>query len=121
MDGRDDRGGQMSFETEWPDLSRKLQARLSRRGLSSWVIDDIVQETGLRLFRKWDDVDPNRSVWGLALTIANNLLWESMRRKSASEVIGEVPEHAADLDVERSSFARMRLAVVVVQFILRIE
>ncbi|MDQ4065013.1 MAG: hypothetical protein M3161_03090 [Actinomycetota bacterium] len=98
-----------AFEEEWPELARRLACALRRRNVAPWLVDDIVQETGLRLYRMWHDVDPERSVWGLVLTIAKNLLWDEMHRRSARELLIEVPERPNDHDVERAGIARLEL------------
>ncbi|MGH2806257.1 MAG: RNA polymerase sigma factor [Actinomycetota bacterium] len=101
-----------SFESKWPELAARVEASLRRRCVPSWLRDDVVQETGLRLFKMWDDVDPERSPTGLALTIANNILWDAVARHRDREVLGDVPDAPADQDVERSGMARMELARV---------
>jgi DNA-directed RNA polymerase specialized sigma24 family protein len=97
------------FETRWRELSRGLHTRLVSRGVPRWVADDIVQETGFRLFRMWDRVDHNGAVWGLAITIANNLLWDQRNRGSAREMVGEIPDAPAPHDVETIGLARLEL------------
>ncbi len=98
-----------SFEEEWPSLSSDLSRALRRRGVPPWLTDDIVQETGLRLFKMWDDVDFLRSPRGLALTIAGNLLWDEKHRRAAREILGSIPERPCDQDVERAGLARFEL------------
>ena len=98
-----------AFEQEWPELARRLACALRRRNVAPWLVDDIVQETGLRLYRMWDQVDPTRSVWGLVLTISKNLLWDETHRRTARELLIEVPERPNDQDVERAGIARLEL------------
>ena len=98
-----------SFEQEWPDLARRLKGSLARRRVSACLIDDIVQETGFRLFKMWDQVDPARSPWGLTLTIAKNLLWDELHRRGSRELLIEPPERAMSMDVEDAGIARMEL------------
>jgi hypothetical protein len=74
--------------------------------------EDVVQETGLRLFKMWENVDPERSPTGLALTIANNILWDAVARHRNREVLGDVPERPAEHDVEELGIARIELARV---------
>jgi len=100
------------FEDEWPQLASRLRATLSARGIGSWQRDDIVQETGLRLFKMWDRVDPTRSPCGLTLKIANNLLWDHAHDKERSEIVGSVPDLQDDHDTERAALARMELTRV---------
>lgn len=81
------------FENAWPQLGRSLHAALVRRGVSHWLADDIVQETGMRLLKHWDRIDPDRSVWGLTLTIAQNVLRDEVRSQARR------PTQELDLDL----------------------
>lgn len=101
-----------SFEEEWPDLARKLQSLLSAKRVPASKREDIVQETGLRLFRMWEQVDPERPVWALTVTIALNLVRDEARRSSTREILGAVPDIPSSYDVERSGLARIELARV---------
>ena len=98
-----------SFEECWPELQKSLQRNLARRGVPPWRADDVIQETGLRLFRCWENVDPERSPFGLALRIANNLMWDEARKHQGREILGDVPEKAAAHDVEELTLARIEL------------
>jgi hypothetical protein len=102
---------QTRFEEAWPELADTVRRSLGRRRVPAFIADDIVQETGLRLFKMWDEVDETRSPRGLALTIAGNLLWDETNRRAKHEVVGDVPENACD-DVERAGIARLELARV---------
>ncbi len=104
--------GRRSFEQESPELARKLHSLLGAKRVPASKREDIVQETGLRLFRMWDHVDPARPVWALTVTIALNLVRDDARRRSTSEVLGTVPDIASSYDVERSGLARLELARV---------
>ena len=99
--------GSHDFEQQWPDLARRLDAMLAGKRVPSHKRDDIVQETGLRLFRMWDQVDPERPLWALVVTIALNLLRDEARKRPEREVLGLVPDRAADQDVERAGLARL--------------
>ncbi|HWC13825.1 MAG TPA: sigma-70 family RNA polymerase sigma factor [Actinomycetota bacterium] len=101
--------GKQSFEQAWPDLAHRLERVLRSRHISPWLVDDIVQETGLRLFKRWDTVDPKLSPWGLALTIAKNLLWDATHRQAARELLVDVPERPGSHDVEDAGIARLEL------------
>ncbi len=98
-----------SFEEEWASLAALLRAWLLRRGFSFHHRDDIVQETGLRLFRIWDQVDPQRSIRGLTFRIANNVLWEEQRRSTSVELMDALPDLPGVNDVESRGIARMEL------------
>lgn len=95
------------FEEQWPDLARRLDAMLAGKRVPAHKRDDIVQETGLRLFRMWDQVDPDRPLWALVVTIALNLLRDEARKRPEREILGLVPDRAADQDVERAGLARL--------------
>lgn len=98
-----------SFERTWPELEGRLRALLMRKKIPSCKRDDIVQETGLRLFGMWERVDQSQPVWGLAVTIALNLMRDEARRRSDSEILGAVPDLASVDNVERAGIARAEL------------
>ena len=99
--------GSHTFEQQWPDLARRLDTMLAGKRVPPHKRDDIVQETGLRLFRMWEQVDPDRPLWALVVTIALNLLRDEARKRPEREVLGLVPDRAADQDVERAGLARL--------------
>ena len=101
----------LTFEEWWAELADAVRAWLLRRRVPPHLTDDIVQETGLRLFKMWDEIDAMRSPRGLAFTIASNLLWDERNRRAAREIVGEVPEQSCE-DVERAGIARLELARV---------
>ena len=101
----------LTFEEWWAELAGAVRAWLLRRRVPPHLVDDIVQETGLRLFKMWDEIDAMRSPRGLAFTIASNLLWDERNRRAAREVVGDVPEESRE-DVERAGIARLELARV---------
>lgn len=111
--------GQMSgdrelFEQQWPDLAKILHRVLAARGISATDRDDIVQETALRLVRKWDEIDHTRPVWPLATTIALNLMRGDARwRGTHKEVtIDEQFDAPSGADVERAGLARLEIGRV---------
>ena len=101
----------LTFEEWWAELGDAVRAWLLRRRVPPHLVDDIAQETGLRLFKMWDDIDPMRSPRGLAFTIASNLLWDERNRRASREIVCDVPEEARE-DVERAGIARLELARV---------
>src|SRR4051812_24167344 len=96
-----------------------MRARLGRvlaaRGVPAQDRDDLLQETALRLYRVWDNLDPAQPVWPYAVTIALNL-WRDTLRSAATHVREVSPsvayDNPDDLDVERTVIARQELATV---------
>lgn len=101
-----------SFEAVWPDLQRRIHRFLSSKKVPDSQREDVVQETGLRLYRMWDQVDPAGSPIGLALTIAMNIVRDNARRDSHRTVVEIEPDVPAICDVERSGLARLELSRV---------
>ena len=101
-----------SFEAVWPDLQKRIQRFLSSKKVPDSHRDDVVQETGLRLYRMWDQVDPAGSPVGLALTIAMNIVRDNARRDSHRTVVEIEPDVPALCDVERSGLARLEFSRV---------
>ena len=101
-----------SFEAVWPDLQRRIHRFLSSKKVPDSQCEDVVQETGLRLYRMWDQVDPAGSPIGLALTIAMNIVRDNARRESHRTVVEIEPDVPAVCDVERSGLARLELSRV---------
>ncbi|MDQ3956725.1 MAG: sigma-70 family RNA polymerase sigma factor [Actinomycetota bacterium] len=101
-----------SFEAVWPELARRINRFLTSKKVPDSQREDVVQETGLRLYRMWDQVDPSGSPVGLALTIAMNIVRDNARRDSHRAVVEIEPELAAVCDVERSGLARLELSRV---------
>jgi hypothetical protein len=103
---------QRQFEAQWPALAIRLQRLLARKKVSPWLIEDLVQETGLRLIKMWPRVDQTRPVWPLTATIGLNLLRDELRRGSSSELTQLVPEGASEECVEDRGLARLELRAV---------
>lgn len=101
-----------SFEAVWPDLERRIHRFLGSKKVPDSQREDVVQETGLRLYRMWDQVDPAGSPIGLALTIAMNIVRDNARRDSHRQVVEIEPDVPAICDVERSGLARLELSRV---------
>src|SRR3712207_3371775 len=100
---------EFSFESEWPSTATRLGASLRRRRVPAAMVDDVVQETGLRIFRTWERVDPDRGLWPLALTIAINILRDHLRSEMRKEA-ASVPHPAVfEPDPEVIALARIKL------------
>jgi DNA-directed RNA polymerase specialized sigma24 family protein len=91
-------------------VARVLDRALRGRRLNREEREDVVQETGLRLFCKWDEVDPARPLEPLALTIAFNLLRDEARAAARREArplpFTEMSVHS----VEEEALARLELS-----------
>jgi hypothetical protein len=98
-----------AFEKQWPEIARRLTNLLASKNVPTCKRDDIVQETGLRLFKMWEKVDRARPVWPLTVTIALNLLRDEARRNPEREVLGPVPDVPTAHDVEHEGLARIEL------------
>ena len=97
----------IAFEEAWPALDKRLRGALAGRRVPVDIRDDIVQETGLRLFRSWSNVRPD-SAWAFALTIAINLVRDEMRRCERQDPSRlEAPGHQRD--AEQDALARIEL------------
>jgi len=100
-----------SFEASWSRIAPKLRRMLIARGVTAAVLDDILQDTALKLFGNWDRVDHTRSLWPLAKKIALNCAIDGHRRLMAVP-IATVPDRPGPHDAEEHAFARARLARV---------
>ncbi len=98
-----------TFETEWPEISKRLKSTLARRRIPDSLREDIIQETGLRLFRNWHTLDPERSPWPFALTIAINLIRDQIRAQARAEQRPLPAERLVEDDIERAALARIEL------------
>ena len=98
------------FETLWPPVERRLRSVLYSRRVRSDAIDDLAQETALRILRRWDDVEPE-TIGAYAVTIATNLLRDEARRSQHSiEAAALRTEDAPPAD--RLALARIQLRAV---------
>ena len=98
-----------AFEKQWPEVSKRLTGLLASKNVPACKRDDVVQETGLRLFGMWEKVDRARPVWPLVVTIALNLLRDEARKNPEREVLGTVPDIPTIHDVEHEGLARLEL------------
>lgn len=101
------------FEHQWPAIQSGLKSLLARKKIPAPEHDDLIQETALRLYGMWGRVDPSRSPWPLAVTIALNLVRDGARHRPIREVCSaEVPELPDAHEVERAGLARVELGRV---------
>jgi RNA polymerase sigma factor (sigma-70 family) len=99
------------FESEWPDTAKRLKSALVRRRIPYSVIDDLVQETALRLYQKKDWLDPERGTWPLAFTVAMNILKDQLRSETRRQALTPLAP-AAEPDPEAVALARIELTRV---------
>ena len=102
---------EVSFEVEWPPVAARLEGALRRRRVPAPMVEDLVQETGLRLFEIWERVDPARELWPLALTIALNRLRDHIRADNRRQEVA-VPGNLTEHDTETAALARVELGRV---------
>jgi DNA-directed RNA polymerase specialized sigma24 family protein len=100
-----------SFTNAWEDMQPRLLRVLCARGCDGGTAEDIVQETGLRLYRAWATVRPD-SMWALGVTIALNLLRDHYRSQGRILFVDEIPESPGGDDLESSVLARLELGKV---------
>jgi RNA polymerase sigma factor (sigma-70 family) len=101
-----------SFEQEWSDLARGLDRTLRARRVPSARREDIIQETGLRLFVRWSELDPERPLWPFAITIAMNLLKDEQRMQARRNAAPHPPGELVGQGVEEEALARLELTNV---------
>ena len=80
--------------------------------MAPWLQEDVVQETGLRLIRMWEQVDQTKPLWPLTATIGLNLLRDEIRKASWSDLVQAVPDAPSIENVERRGLARLELRAV---------
>lgn len=103
-----------TFDEMWPAVSDRLRRTLAARGVPAQDRDDVIQETGLRVYRAWSGIDPLRPIWPFVVTVALNV-WRDLLRERAGRPTrswaedAEVRDHH---DVERAVLARQELASV---------
>lgn len=101
------------FEHQWPAIQSGLKSLLSRKKVPANEQEDLIQETALRLYGMWGRVDPSRSPWPLAVTIALNLVRDGSRHRPIRELSSaEVPDVPDMHEVERAGLARVELGRV---------
>lgn len=97
------------FQRAWPDISTRVGAMLRRRGLTRDEVDDVLQETALRLLRAWDRLDPARPAVPFAAAVALNVVRAGSRDRPPVDALGDLPESPAPDDVADAATARIEL------------
>lgn len=99
-----------AFERSWQELRPQLERQLKRRGAAYDVIDEVLQETSIRLFTAWDRIDRDRPLLPLARTIVSNCLVDLHRGGVRVLPYAEMPDAASGYDLEEHALARTRLS-----------
>lgn len=105
-----------SFDREWPRLARRLERVLARRGVERTLREDVVQETGARVYSAWTTLDHGRPLLPWATTVALNLVRDHIRRDRFVVPVAEWPTRPSSADTEVAGLARVELQEVVTAF-----
>jgi hypothetical protein len=100
------------FESEWSDVAGRLEKKLIASGVSRSLVEDVVQETGVRLFVRWARIDTTQPVFPLALTIARNLVVDHHRKHDRVELRDTPLGLDVAVDAEQRALARIHLSAV---------
>jgi DNA-directed RNA polymerase specialized sigma24 family protein len=101
------------FTDDWPEHVRKLRAALIRRGLPTHDLDDVIQETALRVYRHWANIDFTSALTPLLVTVALRAWFDLGRRYHPTEDIENIPEQPDPAArVESTVLARLELGRV---------
>ena len=108
MNNEESSADRVEFEEMWPELSTRLRRVLRSRRVPTDVIDDLVQEAGLKLYRSWDRVDPD-TVWAFANTVVLNLVRDEMRKQEVRHRLTPAPIEESENRFDESILARLEL------------
>jgi len=101
------------FDGEWVDELPRLRRMLARHGVPADEVDDVVQETAVRLYSAWDRLFDGRPLRPLVTTIALNVARDYHRRSSHwARPVAAVPD---DLLIDNRSVDSAVLARLEVQ------
>jgi DNA-directed RNA polymerase specialized sigma24 family protein len=104
------------FTEQWPVVAADLARWLARRGVPGQEVADVVQETAVRLLRRWEELDHDHPLDALARVVALNLWRDQVKAASAREVcVAALPEPSVE-HVEREVVARAEMADVLAGF-----
>jgi hypothetical protein len=101
-----------TFESAWAGLAGRLENALVADRVPRPLAEDIVQETGVRLFERWDRLDTSTSLMPLAITIARNLVVDHYRKDERVELQAAPQQEVIGFDVEERALARVHLGAV---------
>lgn len=101
------------FDGEWVDELPRLRRMLARHGVPADEVDDVVQETAVRLYTAWDRLFDGRPLRPLVTTIALNVARDYHRRSSHwARPVAAVPEDLLvdSYGVDSAVLARLEVA-----------
>jgi RNA polymerase sigma-70 factor (ECF subfamily) len=108
-------GREVDWDTVVRDFTPRIRRLVARRLADAAAIEDVIQETFLKAYRRWSTYDPSQPLGPWLATIAANLCWErwqaAQQWADAAEAFEETPlpdyfglagsdEHVARLDRE---------------------
>lgn len=101
------------FCGEWVDELPRLRRMLARHGVPADEVDDVVQETAIRLYSAWDRLFDGRPLRPLVTTIALNVARDLHRRSSHwARPVAAVPDDVLvdSRGVDSAVLARLEVA-----------
>lgn len=101
------------FAGEWQQELPRLRRLLTRNGISPDDVEDVLQESAVRLFAAWGRVFDGRPLRPLITTVVLNASRDHLRRREhAAWPVAYIPEdHAREsLDLDRVVMARFEVA-----------
>ena len=110
LDGEEGLERSPTFERLWPSAAARLDHILMSRNVPGWLREEVVQETGVRIWTRWDRLYFAGDLLPLARTIASNLITDHHREATRLVLTDDAPDGATErTDVERSAIARIDL------------
>lgn len=103
-------GDTAGFGEAWGELEPHLRRSLS--SAPAHIVDDVLQETSIKLLRVWGSIDHERPALPLAVTIARNTLRDELRRTSRHQHVELSEEARVNDDLDAVVSARLELARV---------
>jgi RNA polymerase sigma factor (sigma-70 family) len=101
---------QRDFAEVWHEIEPAVRRSLSTAPAD--VVEDVLQETGIKLMKAWDSIDHTRPTFPLAVTIARNTLRDELRKISRHTYLELSEEHRVADDLDARVSARIELARV---------
>jgi len=103
--------GPIALEDAWPAVADVVAAMLRRRGVDPWLVDDLVQETAVRVLAREAGYETTGDLRRFACVVAWRLAIDDSRAARHRNAT-LVDEHACATDVAREVETRETLAAV---------